>query len=208
MKVKVTIGQRSGKRLALQKASLLPQDATLASVKPTSIIRKVMDALRHCSDDTFKHCSSCPYYIDDTHFECRQMNEDALWVIRYLLQQNRQQTTEWVHQEEDGDSKLILRCKYCGAKADCFVHGTDDWWPAYEPRYCPVCGKRSGPIGEYKWIVIDAQKADQLTVRCSDCGGFCVTHDYLMPPKECPHCGTMKAGIRFDEDLFNKEGLK
>lgn len=148
MKVKVTIGQRSGKRLALQKAGLLPQDATLGSAKPT---------------------------------------------------------TEWVHQEEDGDPKLILRCKSCGAKADCFVHGTGDWWPAYEPRYCPVCGKRSVPIGDYRWIVIEAPKDDKLTVRCSDCGGFYVAHDYLMPPKECPHCGTMKAGIRLSEDFFKKE---
>ena len=137
MKVKVTIGQRSGKRLALQQAGLLPDNT--ASI--------------------------------------------------------------WNHLEEDGDPKLILRCRKCGAKADCFIHGRDDWWPATEPAYCSACGARNPRPMENMWIIVEPPTGDQLKVQCSDCKGFFVAHDHLMPPNVCPMCGIPKKGGRFKEGI-------
>lgn len=50
---------------------------------------------------------------------------------------------EW----EDCAVKLDLRsnhhdykCPKCGYPADYFICGSEDWWCAYEPNFCPHCG--------------------------------------------------------------------
>lgn len=32
------------------------------------------------------------------------------------------------------------QCQKCGYPADYFICGSEDWWCAYEPNFCPHCG--------------------------------------------------------------------
>ena len=50
---------------------------------------------------------------------------------------------EWLDYADKWDMRRKrhdYRCPKCGNRADYFVCGTEEWWCAYEPNYCPNCG--------------------------------------------------------------------
>lgn len=50
---------------------------------------------------------------------------------------------EWMDCADKLDSRSnrhYYECPKCGYYADYFICGSEDWWCAYEPTFCPHCG--------------------------------------------------------------------
>ena len=47
---------------------------------------------------------------------------------------------KWEDHSKKLDRGMNLYCSICHHKASEFVGGSEDWWEAQKPKYCPNCG--------------------------------------------------------------------
>lgn len=69
------------------------------------------------------------------------LTEGATPSDRALKQEPK--TGHWIETYSEIDAKYGMhsyKCSECGKHANYFVAGTEHWWDAEEPNFCPNCG--------------------------------------------------------------------
>lgn len=96
-----------------------------------------------------KLCSKCQYIEDWTPDECNHcLAPEAIKSIEMTTPADVKPVVrgEWKdYSDRMYPKRHDYHCPKCGERADYFVCGTEDWWCAYEPNFCPNCGADMQP---------------------------------------------------------------